>query len=46
MIQFLRDLIAAAPYVIHAVLTDKGIHFAKRSCDRQSSVKKAISRRP
>jgi transposase InsO family protein len=31
--QFLRDLIAAAPYIIHTVLTDNGIQFTNRACD-------------
>ena len=31
--QFLRDLIAAAPYRIHTVLTDNGVQFANRSVD-------------
>lgn len=31
--QFLRDLIAAAPYPIHTVLTDNGVQFANRSVD-------------
>lgn len=32
--QFLRNLIAAAPYTIHTVLTDNGIQFTNRACDR------------
>ena len=32
--QFLRDLIAALPYAIHTVLTDNGIQFTNRACDR------------
>ena len=32
--QFLRDLIAAVPYAIHTVLTDNGIQFTNRACDR------------
>ncbi|BDA83646.1 hypothetical protein Sa4125_11880 [Aureimonas sp. SA4125] len=32
--QFLRDLIAAMPYAIHTVLTDNGIQFTNRACDR------------
>ncbi|PRX10928.1 UNVERIFIED_ORG: integrase-like protein [Martelella mediterranea] len=31
--QFLRNLIAAVPYVIHTVLTDNGIQFTNRACD-------------
>lgn len=36
MVQFLRDLIAAVPYVIHTILTDNGIQFTNRSCDRHA----------
>src|SRR5215211_7179176 len=32
--QFLRNLIAAIPYTIHTVLTDNGIQFTHRACDR------------
>lgn len=32
--QFLRNLIEAVPYTIHTVLTDNGIQFTNRSCDR------------
>ncbi len=32
--QFLRSLMAAAPYPIHTVLTDNGIQFTNRACDR------------
>ena len=32
--QFLRDLIAALPYAIHTVLTDNGVQFTNRACDR------------
>jgi transposase InsO family protein len=32
--QFLRNLIAATPYTIHTVLTDNGIQFTHRACDR------------
>jgi transposase-like protein len=32
--EFLRDLIAALPYLIHTVLTDNGIQFTNRACDR------------
>ncbi len=32
--EFLRDLIAAVPYAIHTVLTDNGIQFTNRACDR------------
>ena len=31
---FLRNLIAAVPYAIHTVLTDNGIQFTNRACDR------------
>jgi transposase InsO family protein len=31
---FLRNLIAAVPYAIHAVLTDNGVQFTNRACDR------------
>ena len=34
--QFLRDLIAAVPYAIHTVLTDNGIQFTNRACDRSA----------
>jgi len=32
--QFLRNLMAATPYTIHTVLTDNGIQFTHRTCDR------------
>ena len=32
--EFLRDLIAAVPYAIPTVLTDTGIQFTNRTCDR------------
>ena len=32
--QFLRNLMAATPYTIHTVLTDNGIQFTNRTCDR------------
>ena len=32
--EFLRDLIASIPYAIHTVLTDNGIQFTNRTCDR------------
>ena len=32
--QFMRDLIAAVPYAIHTMLTDNGIQFTNRACDR------------
>ena len=32
--QFLRNLIKAAPYTLHTVLTDNGIQFTNRACDR------------
>ncbi len=31
---FLRDLVQAVPYTIHIVLTDSGIQFTNRACDR------------
>ena len=34
--QFLRNLIAAVPYTIHTVLTDNGIQFTNRACDRHA----------
>jgi transposase InsO family protein len=34
--QFLRNLIAAVPYTIHIVLTDNGIQFTNRACDRNA----------
>jgi transposase len=34
--QFLRKLIAAVPYTIHTVLTDNGIQFPNRACDRHA----------
>lgn len=34
--QFLRNLMDAVPYHIHTVLTDNGIQFTHRSCDRYS----------
>jgi transposase InsO family protein len=36
--QFLRDLILAAPYRIHTVLTDNGIQFTNRTCDQYAFV--------
>ena len=32
--QFLRNLIKAVPYTLHTVLTDNGIQFTNRACDR------------
>lgn len=32
--QFLRNLINAVPYTLHKVLTDNGIQFTNRACDR------------
>ena len=32
--QFLRELIEAVPYKIHTILTDNGIQFTNRSCDK------------
>lgn len=32
--QFLRNLIKVVPYALHTVLTDNGIQFANRACDR------------
>jgi Integrase core domain len=32
--QFLRNLVAAAPYTIHTVRTDDGIQFTNRACDK------------
>lgn len=32
--QFLRNLVAAVPYTIHTVLTDSGIQFTNRACDK------------
>jgi len=32
--QFLRNLAAAVPYAIHTVLTDNGIQFTNRACDK------------
>src|SRR5215213_3526382 len=32
--QFLRNLMAATPYTIHTILTDNGIQFTNRTCDR------------
>lgn len=32
--QFLRNLVEAVPYTIHIVLTDNGIQFTNRACDR------------
>jgi transposase InsO family protein len=32
--QFLRNLVQAVPYTIHTVLTDNGIQFTNRTCDR------------
>ncbi|UVC17934.1 IS481 family transposase [Mesorhizobium onobrychidis] len=34
--QFLRNLIATVPYAIHTILTDNGIQFANRTCDRHA----------
>ena len=34
--QFLRNLIAIVPYVIHTVLTDNGIQFTNRDADRNA----------
>jgi hypothetical protein len=34
--QFLRNLIATVPYTIHIVLTDNGILFTNRACDRNA----------
>ncbi len=34
--QFLRDLIEAVPYNIHTILTDNGIQFTNRSCDKHA----------
>jgi len=34
--QFLRNLVAAVPYTIHIVLTDNGIQFTNRACDRSA----------
>jgi transposase InsO family protein len=34
--QFLRDLIAAVPYKIHTIFTDKGIQFTNRKTDRHA----------
>jgi hypothetical protein len=34
--QFLRNLIAAVPYTIHTILTDNGIQFTNRACDRHA----------
>jgi transposase InsO family protein len=35
--QFLRDLLEAVPYRVHTVLTDNGIQFTNRRCDRYAS---------
>ncbi len=35
--EFLRNLIKAVPYRIHTVLTDNGIQFTNRTCDRYAS---------
>ena len=32
--QFMRNLIKAVPYPLHTVLTDNGIQFTNRACDR------------
>ncbi|WP_066565796.1 IS481 family transposase [Snodgrassella sp. CFCC 13594] len=32
--QFLQNLIKAVPYALHTVLTDNGIQFTNRTCDR------------
>jgi transposase InsO family protein len=34
--QFLRNLIATVPYAIHIILTDNGIQFTNRTCDRRA----------
>jgi transposase InsO family protein len=34
--QFLRNLVAAVPYTVHTVLTDNGIQFTNRACDRNA----------
>jgi transposase InsO family protein len=34
--QFLRDLLQAPPYRIHAVLTDNGIQFTTRALDARA----------
>ena len=34
--QFLRNLVAAVPYKIHTVLTDNGIQFTNRACDKHA----------
>ena len=34
--QFLRDLIEALPYRVHTILTDNGIQFTNRSCDKHA----------
>ena len=36
-VQFLRNLVKAVPYRIHTVLTDNGIQFTNRTCDRYAS---------
>lgn len=36
-VQFLRNLVKAVPYRIHTVLTDNGIQFTNRICDRYAS---------
>ncbi|MFW2067867.1 IS481 family transposase [Acinetobacter johnsonii] len=35
--EFLRNLVKAVPYRIHTVLTDNGIQFTNRTCDRYAS---------
>ena len=35
--EFLRNLVKAVPYRIHMVLTDNGIQFTNRTCDRYAS---------
>ena len=34
--QFLRELIETVPYKIHTILTDNGIQFTNRSCDKNA----------
>jgi transposase InsO family protein len=36
--QFLRDLIKALPYKIHTILTENGIQFTNRACDKNAGV--------
>ncbi|MFW1856986.1 DDE-type integrase/transposase/recombinase, partial [Acinetobacter ursingii] len=35
--EFMRNLVKAVPYRIHTVLTDNGIQFTNRTCDRYAS---------